>query len=200
MDKLKVTAIMLDGRYIRNEGIALDAILYRAYMLKHHPELFGRPCEPDKFLDCPLPLKKYGEVYLCTEDEADNADFNIEMLHRTVATTAYETHGNAKFSGIDHGAYKPYRIPLTVHANHTVNWYCVGDMAEIEDLLYYITAIGAKANVGYGVVKSWVVELTDFKTLTRYVPAEDGDIERAIKPPYFNKLNRRLCKLEVIEI
>lgn len=81
---------------------------------------------------------------------------------------------------IEQGQYKAYHMPVFYRVSLWVEWYCVGDKAEIEHLLSTVTHIGKKPAQGWGRVVRWEIEsisddwhLWRNGRLMRGVPAED---------------------------
>lgn len=81
---------------------------------------------------------------------------------------------------IGSGQYKAYHMPIFYRAALWVEWYCVGDKAEIEQLLSTVTHLGKKSSQGFGRVIRWSIEkwaednsvLKDGQ-LIRGIPKED---------------------------
>jgi CRISPR type IV-associated protein Csf3 len=108
---------------------------------------------------------------------------------------------------IEQGKYKAYHMPIFYHSALWIEWYCVGDKAEIEHLLSTVTHIGKKASQGYGRVINWVIESVDEDwsvwrngMLMRGIPAEDicdtdkpFDIANyGIRPSYWKRSNQKM--------
>jgi hypothetical protein len=81
---------------------------------------------------------------------------------------------------IEQGKYKAYHMPVFYRAALWVEWYCVGDRAEIEHLLSTVTHIGKKGTQGWGRALRWEIEpiADDWSVwrdgrLMRGIPAED---------------------------
>jgi CRISPR type IV-associated protein Csf3 len=49
-------------------------------------------------------------------------------------------------------------MPVVVILADRLEWYCVGDIDGIRDLLNGVLAIGKKRSQGYGMVEEWIVE------------------------------------------
>ena len=103
------------------------------------------------------------------------------------------------------GSFKNYRRTIQQHITNQVDWYAVGDQAEVERLLRYATAVGYKTAAGYGRVRRWeVVELDDVDDRAyRHRPlpvgyaaeiAVTGQTMRwGIRPPGRIEANNTLC-------
>ena len=106
---------------------------------------------------------------------------------------------------IEQGKYKAYHMPVFYRAALWVEWYAIGDKAEIEHLLSTVTHIGKKAAQGWGRVTRWDIEpLTEDWSvvrdgrLMRGVPIDDAqalgvEYDRAhygIRPSYWKADNQ----------
>jgi CRISPR type IV-associated protein Csf3 len=105
---------------------------------------------------------------------------------------------------VEKGEYKAYHMPVHYYAAAGVEWFCIGDRAEIARLLATCTHIGKKASQGWGRVAGWQVEpwAEDWTVrrdglLTRAVPIQDalpGEAGRlmfyGLRPPYYRKENQ----------
>lgn len=105
---------------------------------------------------------------------------------------------------IGSGEHKAYHMPIFYRVARWVEWYCVGDMAEIKLFLSTLTHIGKKAVQGWGRVMHWEVEpwSEDWSVwrdgqLMRGVPGEDAQTGRpynigvyGIRPSYWRKSNQ----------
>lgn len=107
---------------------------------------------------------------------------------------------------IEKGQFKSYHMPVFYYAASQIEWYCVGDMAAIADLLAPVTHIGKKRSQGWGRVTRWTVDPwpEDWSVrrdgiLTRGIPAVDaGDFDPSnvklwgYRPPYYRRDNQTL--------
>lgn len=106
---------------------------------------------------------------------------------------------------IEKGRYKAYHMPIFYYVADVIEWYCVGDGAEIERLLSTCAYIGKKAAQGWGRVIEWRVEAwpEDWSerregSLTRGLPAgtmpamDMGAVVYGIRPPYYLKENQTM--------
>jgi len=120
----------------------------------------------------------------------------------------------AKFSTSE-GHTKSYDLPLYLRTINQIDWFCVGDRAEFQQLLNNCPNIGKKRSYGYGKVQSWKVEefpedwhLFRNGYLARPIPAEllfkhcgtpkDDNISCmnwAWRPPYWLGENKAICAM-----
>lgn len=106
---------------------------------------------------------------------------------------------------IAQGRYKAYHMPVFYRAALRVEWYCVGDGAEIERLLSTAAFLGKKRSQGWGRVMRWEVKpwAEDWSVwrdgrLARGVPVADvcerGEPFRlahyGVRPPYYRPNNQ----------
>lgn len=110
------------------------------------------------------------------------------------------------------GRYKAYHMPVFYRVAEWVEWYAVGDKAEIEQLLSVVTNVGKKTVQGWGRVIRWQIESIqdDWSVwrdgeLMRGIPAEDvvgmdkpfnlGNY--GIRPSYWKPNNQKLLAMPV---
>lgn len=111
---------------------------------------------------------------------------------------------------VEQGQYKAYHMPIFYRVAEWVEWYCVGDKAEIELFLSTLTHIGKKVSQGWGRVAEWSIERwpEDWSVwrdgqLMRGIPAEDiADLGKpynlgnyGIRPSYWKANNKRLLAI-----
>lgn len=111
---------------------------------------------------------------------------------------------------VEKGRYKAYHMPVFYRAALWVEWYCVGDEAEIEHLLSTVTHVGKKASQGWGRVTRWEVEsiADDWSVvragrLMRGIPIDDAqalNVEYArvyygIRPSYWKASNQMMLAM-----
>jgi len=67
---------------------------------------------------------------------------------------------NGKRGRIDTSAstYKGYRMPVFYRSSLWVDWYCLGNLTEIDKLLSGITHLGKKTSQGWGRVALWEIK------------------------------------------
>lgn len=105
---------------------------------------------------------------------------------------------------IQKGQYKAYHMPVFYRAALWVEWWCVGDKAEIECLLSTVTHLGKKQTQGWGRVSQWQIasvaedwSIWHEGQLMRGIPAEevtDQSVRLAyygIRPSYWKQSNQR---------
>lgn len=103
------------------------------------------------------------------------------------------------------GTYRAYHMPIFYRVARWIEWYCVGDRAEIATLLAAMTHIGKKIAQGWGRVIEWRIEpmTEDWSVrrdgrLTRGVPMADAGnnilnaLLYGLRPPYYHRENQML--------
>jgi CRISPR type IV-associated protein Csf3 len=79
---------------------------------------------------------------------------------------------------IEQSTYKAYHMPVYYRSALWVEWYCVGDMAAVRELLACATHLGKKASQGWGRVARWEIEpVSEDWSIWR-----DGKLMRGIPP------------------
>ena len=225
---LKITAYLEDGRINSADGVMMfDAILYHAWFLKFHPEVFLDQLESSFNGYIGLPLRHLpGNRYEASKGVFVELGQAIEHYNKRpdfFASDKIKYLENAKGIISDSvGPYRAYRVPQLVRTvkDGKVVFFAVGHKAEVEELLSYIPAIGKKPSMGWGTVNRWEVEeiAENFATwhpvfgLMR--PIEVDQVESvpelaahkdrypimryAIKPPYWKPKNIRVCYVPII--
>ena len=208
MSDLIIKAKMLDGRIASsNFDLMLDGILYNAFVRCYHPELIGTYTE--EFTDFPLPLATHkmpsGDwYYLCSraffESKGEDIVFFNKKQDLDLAANYLNDDRSKKDIGDARGRYKEYRIALLVKYTKEITWYAHGHAGEIKKLLSYIDAIGYKRNIGYGLVKEWIVEpykKIQFDKSMRPIPDDNGNCIKRIRPPYHWYKHERKCSYDL---
>lgn len=187
---LKVTAELLDGKFGSSTSIIMfDGILYHAWFGKYHPEVF----ETGKWME-------YGSGYVGLPLR--------QLPHNRWATSAGVYEQTNVTVDLNHN----YRIPNIIRTvkDSVVEFYCMGHMDKIYELLNYVDWIGKYTPACHGTVKNWRIEEIEMDYsyihpkygLMRPTPVDDvvgTELEGypikdfAIKPPYHQIKNIRKC-------
>lgn len=106
---------------------------------------------------------------------------------------------------ISAGAYKAYRMPVYYRSALWVEWYCVGKLPDLAELIYMVTHLGKKISQGWGRVSSWDIEQIDhdwsiwhddnlMRGIPRYHWPREREPERVglygIRPSYWDRRNQ----------
>lgn len=217
---LKITAHLLDGRVNSASGLIMfDAILYHAWFAKYEPQVLEGIYDYSKAKFIGLPLRRlegnrwaaskgiYQEVLQEIENYNKRPDFFAGDKIDYLADTKGQISGSV-------GKYRAYRIPQLIRTvkDNKIVFYAVGNKPKIEDLLSYMTAVGKKPAIGFGVVTKWEVEEIDedYTTehpdygLMRPIPVEEAEKKyscpvmlHGVKPPYWKSKNAKLCYVPI---
>lgn len=168
MRNLKVTAVLQTGQVISSDGfLPLDSILAAEWMRRNYPDLLlNDGIKTGELIEADLPLKRVehpkGWYYACSFAQYEKQGEYIAHWHKRFDAALAEQHiGFGKRRGnvtVKSGRYKNYRMPVVVILADRLEWYCVGDIDGIRDLLNGVLAIGKKRSQGYGMVEEWIVE------------------------------------------
>ena len=115
---------------------------------------------------------------------------------------------------ISAGTLKAYHFPQIIRTISDIEFYGIGTIKKIKDLLSYIPAVGKKPSAGWGMVKEWIVEpfsedwSTDGKyglmrpmPIEEYIPKENYQIsESPLLPPYWKNKSTTLCYIPKVII
>ncbi len=214
---LKVTCRLYDGRINSMDGlIYLDSILYHAWFRKHRPEVFNGTAKqgPDFAIGLPLSREVDGTPrrYLASLGFYRQYDQRVEYWNKrsdfTSATSGKYLNERGK---IDTGAgqLKAYHMPNVIRTVSDIEFYCVGNLEKVRELLSLIPAIGKKPAEGWGRVHEWVVEPfeEDWSTeggyglmrpmpVDQYAPPEGSHYQVrsvAVFPPSWAAKNQQIC-------
>jgi CRISPR type IV-associated protein Csf3 len=186
--------------------LPLDSILAWAWIKENYPErlnISASAIHPDKLIDPILPLERRGEgdnwYWACSFACGDSKNEEILYWHKRFdAQLAEEYVDFGKRRGkvdVKAGNYKNYRMPLITYLIPKLEWYAIGDCAEIERMLNQVFFIGKKRDVGFGRVSKWTAEeWPEDLSFLRPIPDEKGDQEMGIRPPYWMASQYKLVK------
>jgi hypothetical protein len=216
---LKVTAILVDGRFNSADGIImLDAILYHAWFAKHAPEVLLGGGVGYYHGHVGLPLYQLpGNRWAASRGIYTEISREVETWHKRPDLFAPDKMGYLSMEkGVisdSMGPYRAYRIPNIVHTvkDRKIEFYCVGSAEKILELLSHIPAVGKKPAMGWGLVESWAVEeieedyslIHPVHGLMRPTPVDEIDLEGypimdySVKPPYWKVANYRRCYVPI---
>lgn len=142
--------------------IALDSLLAFAAVRRTGQPIASsaHECVP---VEIPIERSRCGRFHL-----ASFAQFEIEKRSASFTNKRFPIREAQSMSTMTRvqestGACKGFRIPREHLHVDKLEWYCVGDLVRIRDLLCDVTSIGKKRGVGMGeiVMGSWNVETID---------------------------------------
>lgn len=215
-EPFKVTCKLVDGRINSADGLLyLDAILYHAWFLKYAPEVFDGTCKkeehPNWRFKFGLPLTRLSDNrYAASCGFYNQYKQTIEYWNKRLDFTNANNNKYLDAKGkIDTsaGQMKAYHFPQVIRIISDIEFYGVGTITKIKDLLSYIPAVGKKPASGWGMVKEWIVEpfsedwSTDGKYgLMRPMPVDEYKTDKNYRimqhnlvPPYWKNFNMKLC-------
>ena len=196
-EPFKVTCKLIDGRVNSTDGLLfLDAILYHAWFLKYAPEVYDGTERKEDHKNW-----KYNFGLPLTQLHTDNG---VRYAASCGFYKQYEHH----IEYTSAGALKAYHFPQIIRTISDIEFYGVGTIEKIKDLLSYIPAVGKKPAAGWGMVREWIVEpfAEDWSTtgeyglmrpmpVGKYKPKSQGYkiMQSALLPPYWKSNNIALC-------
>lgn len=225
-EPFRVTCVLEDGRINSADGyLYLDAILYHAWFLKYAPEVMHgtarREDIPAKY-NFGLPLTQFhtgtGVRYAASCGFYHQYEHRIEYWNKRPDFTSGRNSRYLDAKGkIDTGAgpLKAYHFPQIIRTVSDIEFYGVGTIAKIRDLLQYIPAVGKKPAAGWGMVKEWIVEPfpEDWSTEGKYGlmrPMPVGEyhpdretykiMQNGMIPPYWKPHHTALCYMPEVMI
>ena len=194
-----------------DDGVALDALLMwaRSRELGLPPVVAG---EPRDTLEIPIVLAPGGRFHLCSHSLLAVERHATAWTRRRFPVREAQLFGAASVRriGLAVGPTKSYNLPLEVGhlGGDRLEWYAVGDAAEVRRLLALVVALGKKRGHGFGAVERWEVEpaepwgdgfpvVRDGRAL-RPLPSDwPGLVEpelavRTLSPPYWDRTRREV--------
>lgn len=222
---IRVTAILQDGRINSADGIImLDSILYHAWFYRHAPHVLegmgGDRVPGEGYIGLPLRHDR-GNRYFASRAVYVQDGVSIEHWNKRPnflsadAARHMQAQSGIISSGV--GLNRAYRMPQVIRhiRDARLTFYALGHADEVQSLLDAISAVGKKAAMGWGIVRSWTVEECgeDYSTfhpqygLMRPMPVEDMPelmgypvMEYGVRPPYWKACNKRLCHVPIVEV
>jgi CRISPR type IV-associated protein Csf3 len=190
-------------------SVALDGLLAAAVV-----RVTGQPLASSAhecvLVEIPVQRSQCGRFHL-----ASNAQFNIEKRSHGFTNKRFpirEATTMSKMSRVQEstGPTKGFRIPREHLHVDRLEWYYIGDVGIVSELLTHITSLGKKRGVGMGevVVASWRVEPIEpwdgFPVLRDGVPLRPLPIDwprlgtheqdfATLSYPYWDRSKQELC-------
>lgn len=221
---IKITVYLADGRLNSTDGLVMfDSILYHAWFAKYAPEVLegGLKGKFDGYIG--LPLRQLpGNRWAASRGIYTEIAKTIETYNKR---PNFFNADKMRFLDVEKGVisegmgeYRAYRMPQVIRTvqDGKIEFWAVGTLKKVEELLACIPAVGKKYAMGYGLVKSWTVEPCeeDYSLwhpkygLMRPVEAGSDEertldlsgyplMDYATKPPYWKETNFRLCYVPV---
>lgn len=160
-EPLRVEATLANGVMLPRGVLALDALLASVVAIR---EDLPPPLTEDDIVPIEIPVKrsKCGRYHLASFGVMSAELYEPRRgIRRPVVEYAKEFGGRKVRSlNLKSGADKPtMAIGAAAHVeNRAVVFWCVGDKAQVEALLGFVTHLGKRRGVGLGRVLRWAVE------------------------------------------
>ena len=218
-EPFKVTCKLMDGRINSADGLLyLDAILYHAWFLKYAPEVMQgtarKESHPEWKFHFGLPLTQIHSDgqhrYAASCGFYEQYEQHVEYWNKRPDFTSGKNEKYLEAKGkinTSAGPLKAYHFPQIIRTISDIEFYGVGTIEKIKDLLSYIQAVGKKSAAGWGMVREWTVEPfpEDWSTAGKYgimrpMPVEEYKPDKQYRisespllPPYWKSKNTALC-------
>ena len=176
MQPLQITGHLING-YIpssSNGAVHLDGILSSA-VFAAHPCFYRMPHNPTIV---PLPLQALWQsddgviLYASSDFVPDEQHKGQEYWHKRYPADKNEWVRDKKLNSkgvwvedphqmnakTTAGRYKDYRVPVDVRIANNLSAICIGNQAEIERLLSFVTHVGKKSSQGFGRIAKWEIK------------------------------------------
>jgi len=198
MISLRIEAI-LQSPIVLYDPLFLDSLLTLAVHIRGGR--YESPMNYEDIVYVDIPIEKYKDVW-CASAGMFWSRESKEVWHKKFASE-YEDMidfaGNKEAIETGNGPYRAYAMPLIVSSTSKVVWFARGDKEEVKKLLPYITALGKKRAIGYGMILKWkITEIEQDRSITmpggvaRHIPVEYGDYPNSkrnvsYRPPYWDR-------------
>lgn len=201
---LQVMFTLQTEMIIPQHPIPFDALLMKAMAIKNGYSLDE---DPGSFHAPEIPLERHPEFSLYRASigfvtaSGRNAQFYTKQYHGDVPHKVDATGG----------FFKAYHVRLfTLACPISVQFYCRGEKAAIEELLSYVPALGPKRSQGYGKVhhvkieeiaedRSWIYNDQPMRAIpVPFYPEKVNDWYYAPSnptPPSYTSFQREICYL-----
>lgn len=217
-EPLKITA-RLGSPFHGDPTAPIDGILgYLSHVREFGLQVSNDPGKSPEFHRELLPL---AIVDAASEDWFFAASFALwpdqvarqrDHWNKRLDVLAAEQYTDGNSVSLAKGQYKPYHVGIQLQHARTMEWYVVGDRAQIVSLLDDAPSIGKKRAQGFGEVRRWDVSpvAEDWSCVNasgapmRAIPvawwkSHRGTknmppvVNRTIRPNYWDIKNYRLC-------
>lgn len=192
--------------------ISLDGLLAYAVALRGDlpPVLNTADVRP---IEIPVQREPGGRFHLASFSEYEAEERENRWLNKRTDIVEAQALGDERFKriGLSTGVNKSWRLPMEmIHLKGDVmTWWCIGDPAQVSDLLGCIGYISKKRGLGHGRVHRWDVEACEvwpgfpvvrngqaLRPLPIDWPGLSEDVEQAFRTltyPYWQRHLEVLC-------
>lgn len=211
---LRITAMLENGicgnsPYFPLDGALMLVALQREYG-KNLPLIEEEIVYPSSF---PLEIRHSGSpywYYAISFAQYEEITKYVQYWHKRFREEYLSMLDPGKKSRIDmqSGTYRAYRMPLITYVVDKLEWYAMGDMDGIAELLQNVNYLGKKRAYGNGRVLKWEIEpiLEDWSEIkggrwTRAIPHYHFDDKLArwmrisYRPPYWHPSSIEMCTI-----
>lgn len=159
-----MTAVMSSGVVTGGDGLPLDAILDWAWVRRALGDALYQTATPMLRPDLPLREVSYGNwhgswCWAASWAQIPDAPKGTQWWHKKTLPDVPGVQVELTGRTLNHtgGRYKEQRQALPTIWTPTLTWYCVGDQADVTELLGYVLGVGKKVDQGNGWVREWQV-------------------------------------------
>ena len=205
-----ITAPIAIQQYLPMDGL-LMALMAKVQRLP--------PIEIKEVCDIPIPIQRhdlgfYHASFGRGSEVSGGADQSWRRRRFPIREAALI--GNEKVTKIpvNMGPHKSVNIPLYTRIIPRIDWWCIGDLREVRDLLKHCLSLGKERNHGFGTVGQWDIEEAEedysllypspdpemaipSRSLPINLPELDGKVcdigYYQLSPPYFKVQNAVMC-------
>lgn len=160
MQPIRVTAHLSGEICLPNGPPALDALLTWAEATRRD---LPPPATADECVDLPIPIQRSecGRYYLASFGQYIEEGHNSDWTNRRFPIPEAQMLGGPKVRrlNITSGPSKSYRIPrVRTHlVDDKIDWWAIGDVDGVRDLLGLVSYLAKRRGVGLGKVRRWEV-------------------------------------------
>lgn len=138
------------------------------------------PLEISEAVDIPIPVEKhqmgfYKASFGRGREVKGGADQSWRRRRFPIREAALVGTDKVSKIPVNMGPHKSVNIPLYTRIIPEIEWFCVGEMKEVSDLLEHCISLGKERNHGFGNVGKWVVEESD-EDLSLFYSQRDPEI------------------------
>lgn len=218
------TPVLLGHPYIHFDGLVLHLSLREKMGNNYYTELPSK--QPREVIDHQRQniikvFNQYSDQYGGHRGlrlyHASTSIFDTDLMAATTLYKKFDTNhtdrlDSRKTISSDRGLFKSYMMRMLYNPSRKCRFYCHGDYDHIKYLLDFLPGLGKKVDVGFGAISKIDVEkidkdksiINDGKAM-RPIPVEllesySDAYPSVFIPPYWNRVNTRLCAPPLSEV
>lgn len=165
MKPLHIVAHLSGPVRLPHGWLALDSLLGAAVCVREGipPALTGEPLtDLTPWLSRALARSECGRLWLASFSVGEPEQAEKRWVTKRPPIAEAQSMGSDRVRSINIGAGPMKAIRRPAEATHMrgdrLDWFAVGDAAEVRDLLSFVPACGSKRNAGDGGVRRWSVD------------------------------------------